>query len=564
MNTDGSNVIGKAGGGQEAGRKAASCGAGFSYGGVVRQQSGRQVLRRARRRRAMRRVGDRIRRRTMRRRMDTLFGRIRVGTAGASPRLRRWVLAAVLLGVALLPYPSLGSVSVVPAAACRSGCRAGSVPSMIKWTRPLPGSWQVIPGLTGTVPTSGLAYVSVGYGVAAVGVGLTVSGYSAKTGAPLWDQTLTGFPAGAAIVSVRTWPGEVTAGVSYSGAGHQERTEVVISGSTGVLSGRYPGALFGGAVAGSSRYTVIVGPTAVTSYDNATGRVRWRLATGPVPQAWRTDGGKLYMAESVGGFLGSAPVTALRQINLATGAQILVRPLEGLSFTGTFSAAFAGVVLFSTAGGVTAYDGTTGTWLWSLGGAVPEGTDPRKQRIYLTREANLIAVNPHTGHVTATASGSAVTGSAGLYAVRDGVALGLDQGPNGDAWGYNIGAQRVTLAAAGLGWPHYFVDLSDIGGSADPASDLVVIAACTQLAPNPPASPTASAPLNPPASSATPTASTTPSGTPASSPTQTASSPPSPAQTTPASGTPSPDVSPSASSAPGQGCQDPELVALNL
>ena len=92
----------------------------------------------------------------------------------------------------------------------------------------------------------------------------------------------------------------------------------------------------------------------MTSYDNATGRVRWRLATGPVPQAWRTDGGKLYMAESAGGFLGSAPVTALRQINLATGAQILVRPLEGLSFTGTFSAAFAGVVLFSTAGGVTA------------------------------------------------------------------------------------------------------------------------------------------------------------------------------------------------------------------
>jgi hypothetical protein len=411
------------------------------------------------------------------------------------------------------------------------------------------------------VPTSGLAYVSVGYGVAAVGVGLTVSGYSAKTGAPLWDQILTGFPAGAAIVSVRTWPGEVTAGVSYPVAGHQERTEVVISGSTGVPSGRYPAALFGGAVAGSSRYTVIVGPTAVTSYDNATGRVRWRLATGPVPQAWRTDGGKLYMAESAGGFLGSAPVTALRQINLATGAQILVRPLEGLFFTGTFSAAFAGVVLFSTAGGVTAYDGTTGAWLWSLGGAVPEGTDPRKQRIYLTREASLIAVNPHTGQVTATASGSAVTGSAGLYAVRDGVALGLDQGPNGDAWGYNIGAQRVTLAAAGLGWPHYFVDLSDIGGSADPASDLVVIAACTQLAPNPPASPTTSASLNPSASLAP---STTPSGTPASSPEQTASSSPSPAQTTPASGTPSPDVSPSASSAPGQGCLDPELVALNL
>jgi hypothetical protein len=502
-------------------------------------------------------VAGRMRRRASR----AVSGRIRLGTAGASPRLRRWTLALVLLGVALLPYPALSAGSGTPAAACRPGCRAGSVAGMIRWTQSLPGSWQVVPGLTGTVPAAGLAYMSAGDGVAALGAGLTVSGYSAQTGAPLWAATLAGFPAGAAIVSVRTWPGEVTAGVSYPGAGHQERTEVVISGSTGVLSGRYPAALFGGAVAGSTRYTVIVGPTAVTSYDNATGRVRWRLATGPVPQAWRTDDGKLYIAESAGGFLGSAPVTALRQINLATGAQILVRPLEGLSFTGTFSAAFAGVVLFSTASGVTAYDGTTGAWLWSLGGAVPEGTDPRKQRIYLTREANLIAVNPHTGQVTATASGSAVTGSAGLYAVRDGVALGLDQGPNGDAWGYNIGAQRVTLAAAGLGWPHYFVDLSDIGGSADPGSDLVVIAACTQLAPNPPASPTPLASLNPPASPTPSTPSTTPSGTPASSPAQTASSPPTPAQTTPASGTPSPDVSPSA---PGQGCLDPELVALNL
>ena len=480
-------------------------------------------------------------------RMGRVVGRIHVGTAGASPRLRRWTLALVLLGVALLAYPSFGAVGGAPPAACRSGCQAGAVPSMIKWTQPLPESWQVIPGLTGTVPASGLAYVSVGSGVAAVGAGMTVSAYSARTGAPLWDQALTGFPAGAAIVSVRTWPGEVTAGVSYPVAGHQQRTEVVISGATGIQSGRYPAAMFGGAVGGSSRYTVIVGPTAVTSYDNATGRIRWRLSTGPIPQAWQTDDGMLYLAESAGGFLGSAPVTALRQINLATGTQILVRPLEGLSFTGTLSAAFDGVVLFSSAGGVTAYNGTTGAWLWVIAGAVPEGTDPRKQRIYLTRESSLVAVSPVTGQVTATVSGSAVNGSAGLYAVRDGVALGLDQGASGDAWGYNIGAQRVTLAAAGLPWPHYFVDLGGVGGSADPASDLLVIAACAQLAPSSPASASPSA---------------TPSSSAVSAPA--ATSPASPGQASPGSGTPSPDVSPSASSAPGQGCLRPELVALNL
>ena len=492
----------------------------------------------------------------MRRRARGFLGRIQLGTAGTSPRLRRWVLAAVLLGVVLAPYPSPGAAIGAPVSACRSGCQ-GLVPSMIRWIRPLPGSWQVISGLTGTVPASGLAYVSVGYGVAAVGLGLTVYGYSSENGAPLWSDTLTGFPAGAAIVSVRTWSGEVTAGVTYLRAGHLKRVEVVISGPAGILSGRYPAAVYGGAVDGGARSTVIVGDRAVTSYDNATGRVLWTLPTGRVPQAWRTDGGTLYVAQSAGGFLGSAPVMALLKIDMATGAEITVRPLEGLSYAGTLSAAFDGVVLFSSADGVTAYDGTTGAWLWSIRGAVPEGTDPRQDRIYLTAGSNLIAVNPATGRVTATASGSAVDGSAGMYVVRDGVALGLDQGSDGDAWGYNLGAQRVTLAAAGLPWPHYFIDLGGVGGSADPASDLVVIAACAQLAPaspSSPGSPSSSTTSAPPASSAPSGASVTFTTTPAATATG------SPATSVPASSTPSPG----ATVAAGQGCLRPELVALSL
>ena len=124
---------------------------------------------------------------------------------------------------------------------------------------------------------------------------------------------------------------------------------------------------------------------------------------------------------------------------------------------------------------------------------MPESTDRRPRRIYLTEGSNLVGVDPLTGRVEATASGSAVNGSAGVYVVRDGVALGLDQGGNGDAWGYDLAVQRVTLAAAGLPWPHYFVDLSGVGGSADPASDLVIIAACTQLAPSSLTQPSASA-----------------------------------------------------------------------
>jgi hypothetical protein len=478
-----------------------------------------------------------------------ILGRVRLGRAGRSPWPRRCALAAVLLGVALVPYPTQGAASAPSASACRSGCRAGSMPNMVRWTMPLSGSWDVVPGLAGTVPASGLAYVSVGDGVAAIGVGLTVTGYSAKTGALRWRTTLTGFPAGAAIVSVRTWPGEVTAGVSYQAsdpAGASQRTEVVLSDLAGVQLGRYPEAAFGGAVAGSPAYTVIVGATAVTSYDNATGHVRWQRPTGQVAQAWRTDGNSLYVADSAGGFVGSAPVTAVRKIDLATGAELLLRPLEGLSFQGTLSAASDDVVLFTSAAGVTAYSGTTGATLWTIHGAVPEGADPRAQRIYLTRGTNLIGVTPQTGRIRSTASGSAVDGSAGVYVVRGGVALGLDQGANGDAWGYDMAAQRVTLASAGLPWPHYFVDLSGVGGSADPASDLVVISACTGLAPSSltqPTSPATSTSITPATSSSTSTSPATPTST---------------------ASTPSPGISPSAAANAGQGCLHPELVALNL
>jgi hypothetical protein len=146
-----------------------------------------------------------------------------------------------------------------------------------------------------------------------------------------------------------------------------------------------------------------------------------------------------------------------------------------------------------------------------------------------------------------------------VYVVRNGAALGLDQGASGDAWGYALARQRVTLAAAGLPWPHYFVDLSGLGGSADQAGNLVVIAACRQLAPRLPAQPSTSAPPSGPASGP-------PSGT-ASSPT---SSSPSNTSIPPASSTtatPDPDTSPSPPAGtrePAQGCLRPELIALNL
>jgi hypothetical protein len=333
---------------------------------------------------------------------------------------------------------------------------------------------------------------------------------------------------------------------------------VVISAADGAQTGRYPAAAFGGAVAGNKQYTVVVGATAVTSYDNASGHIRWQRPTGQVALAWRTDGNWLYVADSVGGFVASAPVTALHRIDLATGSELVVRPLEGLSFHGTLSTAFDGVVLFSSAAGVTAYNGSTGSLLWSAHGAVPEGTDRGPRRIYLTEGSNLVGVDPLTGRVKGTASGSAVNGAAGVYVVRNGVALGLDQGGNGDAWGYDIAVQRVTMAAAGLPWPHYFVDLSGVGGSADSAGNLVIIAACTKLAPSS---------LTQPSGSSPPASSGSASAPPASGPAVSTSSTPSTPSTQSAPATPGPGTSPSASpgeGGTGQGCLRPELVALNL
>jgi hypothetical protein len=61
------------------------------------------------------------------------------------------------------------------------------------------------------------------------------------------------------------------------------------------------------------------------------------------------------------------------------------------------------------------------------------------------------------------------------------VALGLDPGANGAAWGYNIAEKRVTWTSRSLPWPHFFLDLSGIGGSVDPTSKKVLLVTCAKL-----------------------------------------------------------------------------------
>ena len=475
---------------------------------------------------------------------------------------RRGVLVAALLAVAFVPYPVAGTASAPPAGRCPGACRAGGPAGKVLWTRQLPGQWTASTGLAGTVPVSGQAYAAVGNGIAAVGLGLSVRAYNSRTGTPLWSAELPGFPAGAAIVSVRAWPGVVTVGVG-AGPGARSRTEVVMASSSGRQVRRYAAGLFGGAVAASQLTTVIVGATDVTGYDNLTGAPRWRRATGAAAQAWQADPPYLYVTVSAGGDVGSGPVTALRRIDMGTGAETLVRP-AGRSFPGTLGGAVDGVVLFSAASGVTAYDGLTGARLWSLSGVVPEGTDPAKGRFYLTQGTTLIGVDPVTGRIVARASGSAVAGSAGMYAVRNGVALGLDQGPNGEAWGYDVGAQRVTWTAAGVPWPHYFVDTGGLGGSAEPDGATVIVAACARLAPSPVPGPSGASGT---AGASRPGSSPPVTGSPATGSFGTSvssrASPPagvtgSPGPSGPASASPPPSPAPSP-----PGCQDPELVAIS-
>lgn len=401
------------------------------------------------------------------------------------PAIRRIAIALALLIVVLFPLPVLASDTPPrQQPACQGDhCRAEPVQAQ-RWATPLTGTWSAGtgPGSTGdggTVPAVGQAYVAVGGGAAVVGLGLDVTGYNLSSGKQLWQTTLDA-PIGTAIISVRAWPDVITVGLLAPDG--RSRTEAVLNATNGTQLRRYPAAVFGGAVAASRSTTVIVGSNTVTSYDNATGGIRWRH-TSAAGEAWQTDGQRLYMAESAGGYLGSAPVTALRVIDLRTGTQ---RPLSaplGRPFSGTLATAADGAVLFASPDGVTAYSGSTGGVLWTESRAVPEGTDPLTGLVDITLPTGALAeVDPLTGTVHAEVPPSVAAGGTGLYVVRNGVAFGLDGGANGTAWGYDMAKGQVTWTSQALPWPHFFSDLSGLGGSAAVAEDVVVVTTCARLA----------------------------------------------------------------------------------
>jgi hypothetical protein len=398
------------------------------------------------------------------------------------------LLAAGLLVLLLLPLPGAAPGGTEQQASCQGHDCDVKAASAELWAVRLPGAWSAgtvtgDSGDGGTVPVGGSqAYVAVGGGLAVLGTGLDVTGYALGGSSHerrRWQRALTA-PIGTAIVSVRAWAQVVTVGL-LAADGHS-RTEVVLDSLTGAELRRYPAAVFGGAVAASTATTVIVGPGAVTSYANATGRVRWRHKTA-AGQSWQTDGQTLYVADSPGGYLGSSSVTALRVINMTSGAERMLGSPLGRPFTGTLAIATDGAVLFASEDGVTAYSGYTGFLLWTKASAVPEGTDSGSRLVYLAdADGSLAGVNPQTGTVRTLVPGSAASGSGGMYVVRDGMALGLAGGANGQAWEYSVAASRVTWTSLVLPWPHFFSDLSGLGGSAAESGNTVVVTTCPHLA----------------------------------------------------------------------------------
>jgi hypothetical protein len=427
---------------------------------------------------------------------------------GPATWAKRVFVAAVLVGAAVIP----GRASSGQPQHC-AGVRCTAAGSIL-WTAGLPGLWLAQPGVSGTVPGKAAAYVATGGGLAVIGAGTGVSAFDESTGKRLWRVALTSVQAGSVVVGVRAFNGIVAVGVapqrlatsqgqsrrsrsrqSLPGAGRQE---VMLSAATGQQIRIYPAATYGGAVAADRDTTVIVGTDAITAYDNATGRARWSRGIGPTGQAWRVTGDTIYFTDS-DGTPGAAGPAVVRGIDLRTGtdwtthlragtapgcrvpAGTASNSLGDAAVNSSLSDAAGTVVLFSGANGVRAYDGTSGKLLWCHASADVELTDSaRGGGVYLASGNSLLGVNVSTGRVGSAAPISVV---ASLYSVTGGIALGLDANGLGEAWGYNLKTRRIAWTSASLPWPHYFVDLSGLGGSTSPGSMIALLATCAEVGP---------------------------------------------------------------------------------
>ena len=385
--------------------------------------------------------------------------------------VRRGLLVVVLIGAAVIP----GRASSEQAQHC-SGLHCRTAGSLL-WTHALSGSWVAEPGEAGTVPSQNGAYAAAGGGIAVIGTGTMVTAFLEKSGKQLWQVSLSGIPSGADIVGVRAFGGAVAVGVEPDGGPTAGRDEVILSATTGAELRTYRSAPYGGAIEASATSAVIVGSHAVIDYANATGRVLWSRAIGPDERTWRVSGPYLYI-EAGSGKGPAAKVMVLRRISLHNGAERVIRAAGKSGFPGTLSEVVDGDVLFATDDGVEAYDGTTGARLWFRRSADVELAESGQSTAYLATGSRLIGVDVLTDQVVSRAP---VSVASSLYWVAGDVALGLDENALGEAWGYNLTTRRVVWSTPSLPWPHFFTDLSGLGGSASPDSNLMLLATCGRV-----------------------------------------------------------------------------------
>jgi len=388
-------------------------------------------------------------------------------TRGPATWARRGILAAVLVAALVAP----GRASSLQVQHC-TGLRC-TRPGSVLWTRPLAGSWFAQPGVSGTVTSPDGAFAASGDGVAVLGTGLAVTAISESTGKQIWRVPLTGFPATWAIVGVRAFTGVVAVGVEPSAGRASTRDEVILSAATGARLRTYRAAPYGGAVAATTASTVIVGQHKVTDYANATGRAIWSRPTGSAGQTWQVAGGDIYVTSSSAG---APALPEIQQISLADGTERTLHHPSG-GFRGTLAEVVAGDLVFTGPDGVDVYD-AAGRLLWSRASASVELTDAGRGVVYLASGGKLLGIGISSGVVLTWAP---ISVAASLYWVTGGVALGLDENGLGQAWGYDLATRKVVWSSSGVPWPHFFVDLSGLGGSASTGSDIVLLASCAQV-----------------------------------------------------------------------------------
>jgi len=383
------------------------------------------------------------------------------------------LLVAVLLAAVVIP----GRATSQQAPHC-VGLRCTAAGSVL-WTTPLPGSWIAQSGVLGTVTEPDTAYAAADGVVAVVGSGSAITGFAVSTGKALWHVSITDLLPGSIIVSVRVFGGVVAVGVQPpAGKGGPARDEVILAAATGRKIRVYQAAPYGGAVLADGATTVIVGNAAVTAYANSTGHVLWQRALGAAGATWRTAGKYLYTAQPAR----TGGVAAVRRISLTTGAEVIVRPRLG-TFAGTLTDVIdsvqpsgppATVLFFSGPNGVAAY-GLDGSLRWHKEAAAVELADIVQSVVYLAEGQRMIGVDAFSG-VAISSVAISVAGS--LYWISGGVALGLDQNALGEAWGYSLAARRVAWTSVALPWPHFFADMSGLGGSTRGRSDVALLAVC--------------------------------------------------------------------------------------